>query len=251
MIFFNIIIPLYNAEKWLSRCLKTVKAQDYENYRVVIVNDCSTDNSKSVIENEIEGFDKFEYITTTENGGALNSTFTAIDHINPDDEDVILVLDGDDWFAKKNVLSILNEAYADNDCLMTYGSYIEYPSNERGKFSKQLPEIVIKNKIFRLCKWMTSHLRTFKYKLWKNVRREDVLDPTGKIYAMAGDLPVMFPMLEMAEERSLFIEDILYIYNRTNPLNEDKVNHKLQLTIEYEVRSKPIYPRLENINDVL
>ena len=125
MIFFNIIIPLYNAEKWLSRCLKTVKAQDYENYRVVIVNDCSTDNSKSVIENEIEGFDKFEYITTTENGGALNSTFTAIDHINPDDEDVILVLDGDDWFAKKNVLSTLNNVYTNNDCLMTYGSYIE------------------------------------------------------------------------------------------------------------------------------
>ena len=47
MIFFNIVIPLYNAEKWLSRCLKTVKAQDYDNYRVVVVNDCSTDNSKS------------------------------------------------------------------------------------------------------------------------------------------------------------------------------------------------------------
>ena len=130
---------------------------------------------------------------------------------------------------------------------MTYGTYIEYPANERGKFSKQLPELVIKNKAFRKHQWMTSHLRTFKYKLWKNVRREDILGSNEKIYAMAGDLPVMFPMLVMAEERSFFIEDILYVYNRVNPLNEDKVNHDLQLAIEYEVRNKPIYPRLEKI----
>jgi glycosyltransferase involved in cell wall biosynthesis len=245
--FFNVIIPLYNAEKWLSRCLKTVKAQDYDNYRVVVVNDCSTDNSKSIIESDIEGFDKFEYIATIENGGALNSAFTAIEHTNPDDEDVILILDGDDWFAKKNVLSILNDVYANNDCLMTYGSYIEYPANERGKFSRQVPDFIVEKKIFRKCIWMTSHLRTFKYKLWKNIKKEDILDSTGKIYAMAGDLPVMFPMLEMAEERSFFIEDILYVYNRTNPLNEDKINHELQLSIEDEVRNKPIYPRLEKI----
>tara|TARA_R110000744_G_scaffold45650_2_gene101183 strand:+ start:9 stop:401 length:393 start_codon:yes stop_codon:yes gene_type:complete len=130
---------------------------------------------------------------------------------------------------------------------MTYGSYIEYPINIRGKFSRQLPENIIKNKLFRSSQWMTSHLRTFKYKLWKRVRREDVLDSDGEIYKMAGDLPVMFPMLEMAEERSFFIEDILYVYNRTNPLNEDKVNHHLQLSIDAEVRRKQVYPRLEEV----
>lgn len=247
MTFFNIIIPLYNAEKWISRCLKTVKAQDYENYRVAIVNDCSTDDSASIIEREIKGNDRFSLITTEENGGALNSTFVGIEHLQPNDEGVVLVLDGDDWFARKDVLTILDNTYGNNDCLMTYGSYIEYPSNVRGKFSRQLPENVIKDKLFRSSLWMTSHLRTFRYKLWKNVRREDVVGPKGQIYKMAGDLPVMFPMLEMAEERSFFIKDILYVYNRTNPLNEDKVNHDLQLSIDAEVRKKSVYPRLEEI----
>ena len=63
MTFFNIVIPLYNAEKWLTRCLKTVMAQDYNNYRVIIVDDCSTDNSKSVIESQIEGNEKFTLIS--------------------------------------------------------------------------------------------------------------------------------------------------------------------------------------------
>ncbi len=249
MTFFNIIIPLYNVEKWISRCLKTVKAQDYKNYRVAIVNDCSTDDSAATIEKEIEGDDRFSLITTEKNGGALNSTFAGIEHLQPNDEDVVLVLDGDDWFARKDVLTILDNTYSNNDCLMTYGSYIEFPSNVRGKFSRQLPENVVKKKLFRSTPWMTSHIRTFKYKLWKSVRREDVLGSDGEIYRMAGDLPVMFPMLEMAEERSLYIKDILYVYNRTNPLNEDKVNHNLQLSIEDEVRRKMVYPRLEDMND--
>ena len=57
----------------------------------------------------------------------------------------------------------------------------------------------------------------------------------------------MFPLLELAGCRAHYISDILYVYNRVNPLNEDKVNHDLQLAIEYEVRNKPIYPRLEEI----
>jgi glycosyltransferase involved in cell wall biosynthesis len=251
--FFNIIVPFYNAEPWISRCLKTIKAQDYDNYRVFIVNDCSTDNSNLAIEKEIKDNEKFSLIVKEENGGALSSTFTGIEYAKPNDEDVILVLDGDDWFASKDVLRILDNVYSKNDCLMTYGSYIEYPPQKkgdyvrRGKFSRKLPDSVIAEKSFRAAEWMTSHLRTFKYKLWKNVRREDVLDSSGKIYAMAGDMPVMYPMLEMAEERSHFIEDILYIYNRTNPLNEDKINHRLQLEIEWKVRNKPVYPRLEEM----
>jgi len=247
MTFFNVIIPSYNAEKWLPRCIETVKKQDYNNYRVVIIDDCSTDNSNSVIRKEIENDDKFSLVVTDKNGGALNSAAIGIEYANPEDEEVIVILDGDDWFSRKDVLSILDKVYSNNDCLMTYGSYVEYPSKIRGKFSRQLPDHIIKNKTFRSIPWMTSHIRTFKYKLWKSVRREDILDSNGQIYRMAGDMPVMFPMLEMAEERSFFIKDLLYIYNRTNPLNEDKVNHELQLSIEGEVRKKPIYPRLEDL----
>ena len=166
-----------------------------------------------------------------------------------EDEHVIVVLDGDDWLYNPDVLKILDKTYDQGDCLMTYGSYVEWPAKERGKFSRKLPDNVIKHKLFRQSHWMTSHLRTFKYRLWKNIKREDMLDETGEIYAMAGDLPVIFPMLEMAEERSQYIEDILHVYNRSNPLNEDKVDHPLQLSIDREVRSKPVYPRLEEIEN--
>ena len=64
---------------------------------------------------------------------------------------------------------------------------------------------------------------------------------------MAGDLCLMFPMLEMAEERSLFIEDILYVRNGANAINEHYVNRDLQEDLERIIRQKSVYPRLEEI----
>ena len=244
---FHIVIPFFNVEKWISRCIQSIKEQNYQNYKAVLVNDMSTDNTVSAIKSEIKDNDKFSLIHTSKNAGALNSTICGVNYAKPNDNDVIIVLDGDDWFANKNSLDIVNNAYTTTKCLMTYGSYTEYPRRilrRRGRFAKQLPSNIIQEKKFRQYKWVTSHLRTFKYVLWRNIKREDLLDSTGKIYAMAGELPVMFPMLEMAEERSHFIKDIIHVYNRSNPLSEDKVNHDLALAIEAEIRNKAVYPRL-------
>ena len=47
---FNVVVPLYNADEWVLRNLKTLKAQNYDNFSVVYVNDASSDNSKEIIE---------------------------------------------------------------------------------------------------------------------------------------------------------------------------------------------------------
>jgi len=246
---FRVIVPFYNASNWLKANVASLKEQTYDNFTVIMVNDCSKDDSVEVALKMIGSDDRFKIIQTEKNGGALASTFLGIKSLNlkSSHEDVIVIVDGDDWLANKNVLYKLNEIYSsDPRILLTYGSYIEYPSGLRGKFSKQVPDNIIKNKLFRESEWMTSHMRTFKYRLWAYTRRKDVLDSNGKIYSMAGDLPVMFPMLEMAgsPKNVKYIHDIMYVYNRTNPLNEDKVNHELQLSIEAEVRAKKKYPSL-------
>jgi len=238
---FNIVVPFYNVEKWITRCIRSIRAQNYQNYKVVLVNDESDDNTIDVIKKEIKNDDRFSLIHTEQRGGALNSTVRGIDYLKPADEDVIIVLDGDDWFAGQRSLDTVNKTYVDNNCLMTYGSYIEYPSGMRGKFSREVPREILRNKLFRESAWMTSHLRTFKYKLWRHIKKEDIVDSNGKIYAMAGDLPVMFPMLEMAEERSHFIKDIIHVYNRSNPLNEDKDHLHDQIRCALELFRKPAY----------
>ena len=115
----------------------------------------------------------------------------------------------------------------------------------RGKFSKKVPEQIINEKIFRKTEWMTSHMRTFKYKLWKNIDKKDLYDKDGSFYKRAGDIAAMFPMLEMADDKIEYIKDTIYVYNRSNPLNEDKIDHLEQLRIERRIRNGKTYETLK------
>lgn len=239
---FIIVSPFYNVDKWIKYCIRSVKAQKYSNYHCYLINDISTDNSKNIIEQEIKNDDKFTLINNTVKKYALLNIYDTLTSHNIDDEDIIVMLDGDDWLASQNVFSKLNDIYNKEQCLMTYGSYVEYPSKLRGKFAKKIPDHIVKDNSYRQQEWMSSHLRTFKYKVWKQIKKEDFICAiTNEFYKAAWDLAFVFPLLELAAGKAHYVDDILYVYNRQNPLNQDKVNHQAQLTEEREIRNKAKY----------
>ena len=46
----SVIIPMYNAEKFIGECLESIFAQTFQDFEVIVVDDCSTDNSCAVVE---------------------------------------------------------------------------------------------------------------------------------------------------------------------------------------------------------
>lgn len=52
----SIIIPLYNSEKYIGECLDSILAQTLQNYEIIVVDDCSTDNSRAVVESYVAKF---------------------------------------------------------------------------------------------------------------------------------------------------------------------------------------------------
>ena len=58
---------------------------------------------------------------------------------------------------------------------------------------------------------------------------------------MAGDLAIMYPMVEMAGKKFKFINDILYVYNMENPINDNKVSMHKQAMLAWLVRNRNIY----------
>lgn len=245
---FIVITPFYNAEEWVSFCVRSVKSQQYENYSHHLIDDLSTDNSSELISQEIKGDPRFNLTINTTKKQAIKNIEDTLKEISPNDDDIIVILDGDDWLASSGVFSYLNDVYNKENCWMTYGSYVEYPSNQKGIFAQQIPQEVIDSNSYRDSQWMSSHLRTFRYKLWKHIDPADfIYSRSGNTFRAAWDLAFVFPMLEMCGEKAKYIEDILYVYNRDNPLNEDKVDHPTQLAEEAEVRGKVKYSKLNRI----
>ena len=240
-----VIIPSYNNEQWCVQNIHSAARQNYSNYRIIYIDDCSTDQTHEIIRqysvtNAQEH--KITLIHNEQRHGALENLYNAI-HSCPDYE-IIVTLDGDDWFAHENVLQRVNQEYQ-NDAWLTYGQFVFYPSMKLG-FCHTIPEDVIRNNAFKSYSWATSHLRTFYAGLFKKIKKEDLM-VNGHFYEVTWDQAMLLPMLEMAGSHSRFIPDVLYIYNYDNPLNDEKTSLPLVLDYLKQIRQKLSYDPLESL----
>ena len=128
---------------------------------------------------------------------------------------------------------------------MTYGSYINYSDSSPGEFSKPVPDEVVKERAYRKYRWCTSHLRSYRLGLFSRINRKDLVDWLGRYYRSATDLALTFPMLEMSGERARFVEEVLYVYNDANDLNNHKVKRRTQGRLARRIRKKRKYDLLE------
>lgn len=102
---FSIIIPLYNAEKYIERCLNSIRKQVYEDYEVIIVDDGSTDNSWKKAHLMTEKDQRFHLFQIPHSGpGAARNKGVA--HAAGQ---YILFMDADDYWIDAELLKKLNE----------------------------------------------------------------------------------------------------------------------------------------------
>jgi len=246
---FKIVIPAYNVDKWIATNIMSIRGQQYSDYEVILIDDISTDKTLQSAYASVEEDSRFIIKENKEKCYALKNIVEGIKDLVPNDDDIIVLLDGDDWLKDRNVLSKIKEVYDNTNCLVTYGSYITYPEGIRAWNVSKYPQPVIENSSYREDpQWRASHLRTFKYGLWKKIKDEDFRDSTGEYYRMTWDMAIMFPLLEMSGQRHEYIQDALYIYNRSNPLNDDKVDHQLQISTERQIRAKKRYDKENDDN---
>ena len=205
-----IIIPSYNNSAWYTRNLDSVMCQQYDNWRAVYINDCSSDATGELVAQYIHDKqleDKILLINNEERKGALCNIYQAI--MQCPDHAVIITLDGDDWFAHDRVLARVNQEYSTTDAWLTYGAYQEYPQNRIGG-GRRVPESVIESNSIRDAEWYTTHLRTFYAWLFKKIRKEDLMYD-GRFFEVTWDQAFMFPMVEMAATHAHHIPEVLYI----------------------------------------
>lgn len=239
----KIITTVFNAEKYVKKCIDSIKGQTFKNWKMLIVNDCSTDNTKDIINEETKNDERFIVVHNTENKKALQNYVEQIPILCNNDEDIIISIDGDDWLYSNDVFEYINEIYKEN-ILVTYGQYITSADLNKNNIikgcSRPLTDITETKKIgINL-----SHLKTFKYLLWKKVKNED-MKINGKYVEMAWDTAFMPPLVQMAGlKRTKYIDKILYVYNIENPISDFRVNSKLQENTDYFLRQRKMYDEL-------
>lgn len=246
---FVIVTASYNNKEWYQRNLDSVFGQTYDNWRMIYINDCSTDGTGDLVNRYVHDKsyqDKVIIINNNIRRGHLANQYDAIGSIAK--HEIVVNVDGDDWLAHDNVLSYLNMQYQDPNVWLTYGQFAFLSSNKPGYCKPIAQQYLISGKIRIMSQFIFSHLRTFYAGLFHHIKRNDLLYE-GNFYPRAADVAIMYPMIEMAGDHALFIPEILYIYNNRNPLGFFWTsNHKdLDAKIHTHLRAQMPYDRLESL----
>lgn len=273
-----VVIPSYQNKKWSSLNLKSVFDQDYQNFRVICIDDASLDGTGKKIEEIVQKYQNkgqysfircdfnnrsgsiqtlssqfseqinktnafFRLVTNSCRSGTLSNIYRSV--LSCKDNEIVVVLSGDDWFADDQVLKRLNELYSSNQVWMTHGGSVEYISNALS--SSPISQTIIDSNAFRTIESPT-HLCSFRSWLFKKINVTDLLFG-GKFFPMAWESAIMYPMIEMAGERHAYIQEISHVHNQSSSLNYTKLDPTLKSILTRFIMEKQPYKRLVDKED--
>src|SRR5690606_20356893 len=103
--FFSIIIPVYNLENFVSRCIESVICQEFNSWEAIVINDGSKDRSLEVVKSLTKADRRFRVIDKRNEGlsAARNDGLIA------SKGEYIIFLDGDDWLQDNALLEIVTQ----------------------------------------------------------------------------------------------------------------------------------------------
>lgn len=227
-----VVSTFYNCENYIAGCIESIAAQDYDNYRVYLVDDASTDGTARVIADTLARLpskiqDKFVVINNDTNVGAVANQVSVLRNIF-DPETIMMILDGDDSLVNDNtIFSYYNSVY-DGSTEFTYGSCWSMVDGIP-LISQPYPEHIKQAKAYRQHKFNWNmpytHLRTFKQRLIRDIDDSAFKDDNGNWYRAGGDGSTFYSLIEAADPNKVkCLQEVVYNYNDTNPLNDYKVN---------------------------
>lgn len=204
----SIIIPVYNIQEYVGRCINSIIHQTYSNIEIIIVDDGSTDNSGSICD-EYKMKDNRIRVIHKRNGGLSSARNAGIEIANGE---LLSFVDGDDWVDEKYIETLVL-AIKETDamiaccaCMKVYDEKdaVESPVGDMIVYSAQ-------SAIENLC-----YLRVVNCSAWGKVYRKelfyDIRFPVGKIFE---DMAVAYKLFDKAKKIT-YVSYLGYFYFHRN-----------------------------------
>ncbi len=165
----SIIIPVYNVEKYLRKCLDSVYSLDLSSKEIVIINDGSTDSSLDILNFYKSKYPNKTKIITQKNQGLSEARNVGLKNATGD---YVLFVDSDDFIDPIVTEIFLNEAYKEKVDILI-GDYIEYFSNNNLRKKKHYNLSNESSGLFFLEEGFKN--KCFEVMAWKNIYRKNFL----------------------------------------------------------------------------
>ena len=208
----QIIVPVYNAEAVLSRCLDSLLAQTYENWQALLINDASGDGSGEILRQYASRDARFVPVNRPENGGAAAARNTGLAML---DAAYTAFLDADDYLESTFLQKTVEKALAADADIVQARFVYDYPDGRRitpaGAFKE---DVTCEGRGLRKVYWRMLTGINMNHVCIKLIRTPLLAGLTfDGTLRTAEDLDLIMRVLT-GVRRYCFIDEVLYHYCR-------------------------------------
>jgi glycosyltransferase involved in cell wall biosynthesis len=207
----KIIVNCGPCEEWIGHCFSSLRSQTWRDWEAFVTVDPCGDLTYRQAILERRNDPRISIIRNERRQYSMRNLIDGIARSNAAPEDIIVCLDGDDWLLHDDSLRIIARTYAQEDCWLTYGSWICNWPHTPGCWPGY-PDDAYN---FRALPWLGTAVRTWKKWLWDRIDSGDFRDRKGDFFRVVEDVAAMFPMMEMSTIRRMrHIAEPILFYNR-------------------------------------
>lgn len=225
----SVIIPVYNAERYIRTCLCSIQNQNYKDFEAIIVDDGSTDQSGKICDDYAQRDKRFKVIHKS-NGGSASARNVALKNV---EGDYIAFVDADDY-VHPDYLKVMLDVSVKNDADIVQCNYKTTNTSEAFSKLEHFNEVTYNNIEFLgfFCKKKT-YLKTAV--LW------------NKLYKTA-----LFNGIYFTENKGIDDEYVIcnIIYNATSICEIDAILYYYYMSPDSQMRSKPTLKIVDSVDAV-
>ena len=203
----SVIIPIYKAEKYIEKCVRSVLAQSYQNLEVILVEDGSPDNSGAICD-KLASEDERIRVIHKENGGAATARNVGLDVMTGE---YIAFVDADDYM-ESNYLEMLYQLLTDNNAQVSICGFKTVDENGNAIIIDALHDEQIAEVIEETSMQVENRIKAEKLVSGNDIILEDLqghwehVAPWGKLFKAELYQQVRYPHWFAHEDEPVFIQ---------------------------------------------
>ena len=163
----SIIIPVYNAEKFISKCVESLIAQTYKNIEIILIDDCSTDVSYDIVRKYAEQDSRVKLYSTGVNGGPGKARNVGLENAQGE---YIMFCDNDDTYEPNMCEVMLNTMIEKDVDLVTCKSNVI-----NGKLDRDQEHYVNSNRVGYV-DFQTEERFCMNVFVWNRIYKKSIID---------------------------------------------------------------------------
>ena len=206
-----VVTPAYNCEKTIERSLYSVAGQTYKEWKMIIIDDMSTDHTASVTQDFISRNnlnEKMQLVSRVEKFGETRNTWEVCHTL--EENDIVVRLDASDFITDLGCFEYINALYNEYNpaVLWTAHRWAFTDHNISGPID---PNISVYDQ-----PWRSSHMKTFRVSDFLGINEKNFKDENGDWIMIGCDQAVFLPMMERARRRGkklIFFPRVMYHYD--------------------------------------